>query len=87
MEQAVLLTKNDCPYCEQLKKFLHFALQDRYAPHLIIVHKEEQPNVFEDYVKQYQIKETPTLLFNDDKLVGFAPQSVVDFLTRHFGKK
>jgi glutaredoxin-like protein NrdH len=87
MDQAVLLTKNDCPYCDQLKKFLHFALQDRYAPHLIVIHKEDQPKIFEDYVNQYQVRETPTLLFNADKLVGFAPQAVVDFLTRHFGKK
>jgi glutaredoxin len=87
MEQAVLLTKNDCPYCDQLKKFLHFALNDRYAPYLLIVHKEDQPALFQDYVTQYAIKETPTLLFNDDRLVGFAPQSVVNFLTRHFGNK
>lgn len=87
MDKVILLTKQDCPNCEQLKKFLHFALQDRYAEDFDLVHREADAVRFQELVNRHHIKETPTLIYHDYVLSGFAPQAVVNFLQQHLGKK
>lgn len=86
MNQAILLTKDQCPFCDQLKKFLLLALNNRYANVITIVHQQTEPDLFQQYIEKYQITETPTMIANDETLKGFAPQKTVDFLIKHFGK-
>jgi glutaredoxin len=87
MDKAILLTKDQCPYCDQLKKFLSLALNNKYEDVIIMVHQQREPELFQQYVAQFQITETPSLIVGKDVLKGFAPQKTVDFLVQHFGKR
>jgi glutaredoxin len=87
MEKAILLTKDQCPFCDQLKKFLSLALNNRYEDVIVMVHQQTDPHLFQEYVGHFEIKETPSMIVGDDILKGFAPQKTVDFLMKHFGKR
>jgi glutaredoxin-like protein NrdH len=87
MEQAFILTKNNCINCNHLKMFLKMALQDKYNNNLVEIHQELNPEQFNQLVKQFNVLATPALIYQNDILRTFEPQALVNFLTKHFGKK
>jgi glutaredoxin-like protein NrdH len=87
MEKAYLLTKDNCPQCLQLKMFLKMALKDAYLDQLQEVHQTNDQDLFNTLVAKFTIQATPAIIYQEEVLRGFAPQPVVNFLTKHFGKK
>jgi glutaredoxin-like protein NrdH len=87
MNQAIILTKDQCPNCQNLKMFLKMALKDQYQGHLREVHQTHQADEFNHLVTQFQIMSTPALIYQEDVVRGFEPQAIVNFLSKHFGKK
>lgn len=87
MNKAFILTKDNCPQCMQLKMFLKMALKDAYLDQLEEVHQVNQQALFNALVAKHAIQSTPAMIYQDDVMRGFAPQAVVNFLTKHFGKK
>jgi glutaredoxin len=87
MKQAIILTKDQCPNCQNLKMFLKMALRDRYQDQLREVHQTLQAEEFASLVNQHNIMATPALIYEEDIVRGFEPQTVVNFLVKHFGKK
>jgi len=87
MNKAYLLTKDNCPQCTQLKMFLKMALKDAYLEQLQEVHQMKDTDLFNTLVAKHTILSTPALIYQEDIVRGFAPQPVVNFLTKHFGKK
>ncbi len=87
MKQAIILTKDNCPNCQNLKMFLKMALRDQYKDQLREVHQINQKDEFKELVDQHRIMATPAIIFENDVIRGFEPQPVVNFLVKHFGKK
>jgi glutaredoxin len=87
MSQAIILTKDQCPNCQNLKMFLKMALRDQYQGNLREVHQTLQADEFKQLVDQHQIMSTPALIYQNEVVRGFEPQAVVNFLSKHFGKK
>lgn len=87
MEKVIILTKNDCPNCKNLKLFLKMALGDKYAPDIEEVHQVDHPSRFQALVAQHQITSTPALIYRQDVVRYFQPQEVVNFLHKHLGKR
>jgi glutaredoxin-like protein NrdH len=87
MDKVLLLTKNDCPNCKNLKLFLKMALGDKYAPDILEVHQLDQASQFKELISKYQITSTPALIYNNDVVRYFQPQDVVSFFHKHLGKR
>jgi glutaredoxin-like protein NrdH len=87
MEQAFILTKNNCINCNNLKMFLKMALQDKYKNDLVEIHQELNAEKFNELVKQFNVLATPAIIYQNEILRTFEPQPLVNFLTKHFGKK
>ena len=87
MNQAIILTKDNCPNCQNLKMFLKMALRDQYKEHLREVHQTHQAEEFNQLVNAHQVMSTPAIIFQGEVVRGFEPQPVVNFLVKHFGKK
>jgi glutaredoxin-like protein NrdH len=86
-QQAIILTKDQCINCQNLKMFLKMALQDRYQDNLREVHQTLHAEEFQALVKKHQIQSTPAIIMQDEVIRHFEPQPVVNFLVKHFGKK
>jgi glutaredoxin-like protein NrdH len=87
MKQAIILTKDNCPNCQNLKMFLKMAMRDKYKENLREVHQTSQADEFKTLVDKHRIMATPAIIFENEVLRGFEPQPVVNFLVQHFGKK
>lgn len=87
MAQAIFLTKDNCPNCQNLKMFLKMALRDQYKDNLREVHQTSHPEEFNALITQHNILSTPALIYEQEVIRGFEPQPVVNFLVKHFGKK
>jgi glutaredoxin len=87
MAQAIILTKDQCPNCQNLKMFLKMALRDQYKDNLREVHQTHQAEEFASLVKTHTIMATPAIILGNEVIRGFEPQPVVNFLVKHFGKK
>lgn len=87
MNQAIILTKDQCPNCQNLKMFLKMALRDQYKDHLREVHQTNQAEEFAALVKKHNIMSTPAIIYQEEVIRGFEPQPIVNFLTKYFGKK
>lgn len=84
---VLLLTKNDCPQCNQLKMFLKFGLNGKYDSDIEVVNKELNQERFDELTKQYNVLTLPTFIMGDEVLSKTQPTNVVEFLEKHIGKK
>jgi len=84
---VILLTKNDCPQCQQLKMFLKYGLNNKYEQDIKIVNKETDTLEFNELTSKYGILSLPAFISNSEILTNTQPTSVVAFLEKHVGKK
>ena len=87
MEKAIILTKDHCPNCQNLKMFLKMAMKDKYKDNLREVHQTLHADEFNQLIKQHNIMSTPAMIYQQEVIRGFEPQPVVNFLVKFFGKK
>ena len=87
MSQVYMLTKPNCPKCQNLKMFLKFALGNKYEHDIMVIDQKEQEQTYLDMVKRYQVLALPVLICNDDVLINCDPTPTKTFLETHIGKK
>jgi glutaredoxin-like protein NrdH len=85
--KATLLTKPNCPHCQALKMFLKHAMNDAYANDIEILDLENHQTEVENLLKKHNIQSFPSMIANDDVMVGFLPSKLMSFLEKHIGKK
>jgi glutaredoxin-like protein NrdH len=85
--KATLLTKPNCPHCQALKMFLKHAMNDAYANDIEILDLESHEAEVENLLKKHNIQSFPSMIANDDVMVGFLPSKLMNFLEKHIGKK
>lgn len=86
MEKVLMLTKDDCPKCEALKKFLELALRNKYQDDIKIIKKEVDEDYFQTLVTKHEVKATPVLIYEDQVLSDTSPGKVIDFLESNLEK-
>lgn len=82
MSKVIMLTQERCPKCVALKSFLELGLRNKYADHIEIVKREEEPERFMEYVKAHDIMATPVLISKEDVLIDTNPSKVTSFLEK-----
>ena len=82
-----MLTKPNCPHCQALKMFLKHAMNDAYANDINVLDLENNEEEVENLLKKYNIQSFPSMIANDDVMVGFLPSKLMSFLEKHIGKK
>jgi glutaredoxin len=85
--KATLLTKPNCPHCQALKMFLKHAMNDAYVNDIEILDLENHQTEVENLLKKHNIQSFPSMIANDDVMVGFLPSKLMSFLEKHIGKK
>ena len=85
--KATLLTKPNCPHCQALKMFLKHAMNDAYVNDIEILDLENHQTEVENLLKKHNIQSFPSMIANDDVMVGFLPSKLMNFLEKHIGKK
>ncbi|WP_025725529.1 glutaredoxin family protein [Acholeplasma granularum] len=84
---VILLTKNDCTQCAQLKMFLKFGLNNKYESDIKIINKEDNQEEFDKLTAEYGILTLPAMIAGGEALIRTQPSPVLTFLEKHVGKK
>lgn len=87
MSQILMLTKPNCPKCQNLKMFLKFALSNKYENDITLVDQKEDQDAYLELVKKHQILALPVLIHEDDVLINCDPTPTKAFLEKYVGKK
>lgn len=58
----VLLTQDDCPNCERLKRMLAGPLKGQFDDQIETVHRQRQPEGFDRWVSHYDLRSVPALI-------------------------
>lgn len=83
---VVMLTKENCPRCVNLKNYLKMGLRDKYVNDIKIVKLEEDEENFMSYVKKHNLTQMPVLIADNDVLLDISPSKVSAFLKKHLDK-
>lgn len=63
----LLLTQDNCPNCERLKKMLAGPLKGAFDDQIELVHRQSQPEEFGQWVTRYDLQSVPALIrLSDD---------------------
>ena len=81
-----MLTQNDCPKCDNLKRFLDMGLGGKYKEDIEIVHKQETPERYDEVKAPFTIMSTPVLILGDEILYDCSPPKAEEFLRTNLGK-
>lgn len=80
MKKIQMLTQDNCPKCVSLKQFLELGLKNKYADHIELVKREENPELFMALVKKHDIMSTPALVAGDNVLYDTSVSKVPSFI-------
>lgn len=58
----VMLTQDDCPNCERLKKMLAGPLKGQFDAQIQTVHRQSAPEQFDQLTAQYNLRSVPALI-------------------------
>lgn len=81
-----MLTQNDCPKCDNLKRFLDLGLGGKYTEDIEIVHKQNTPERYDEVKEPFTIMSTPVLICGDKILYDCNPMASEEFLRLNTGK-
>ncbi|MDR6218248.1 thioredoxin fold domain-containing protein [Deinococcus soli (ex Cha et al. 2016)] len=59
---VTLLTQDDCPSCERLKRMLAQPLKGQYDARVRTVHRQRDPDAFAALSAQHDVRATPALI-------------------------
>lgn len=79
----VLLTKNGCPKCEQIKMFIEKALTKEQKEKIEIIKKEDQESIFLDYVNKYHILSLPVIIDNNKLFINITNSTILNLLNKN----
>lgn len=76
-----MLTQENCPECERLKKLLEIPLRGKYTHLVESVKREENEELFRELTAKHNLKTVPALVSEDGKVhTNMAVTRVQDFL-------
>lgn len=58
----LLLTQDDCPNCERLKKMLAGPLKGAFDEQIEVVHRQSNPERFSELAQTHQVQSLPVLV-------------------------
>lgn len=58
----IILSQDDCPRCERLRAMLAGPLRGRYDGDVTVVHRQSQPDTFQNLAERYGVKTTPAVV-------------------------
>lgn len=58
----VLLTQDNCPNCDRLKKMLAGPLKSQFHDQIEVIHRQMMPEWFEELTAQHGVRSTPALI-------------------------
>lgn len=62
----LLLTQNDCPNCERLKKMLAGPLKGQFDSQIEQVHRQSEPEQFAMLAERFGVRSVPALIRRAD---------------------
>jgi glutaredoxin len=65
----VMLTQDNCPNCDRLKLLLAKPMKGEYDDKIEIVHRQQNPDEFLTFVKEYGVASTPVIINTEEKTV------------------
>lgn len=77
-----MLTQDNCPKCMALKNYLELGLRNKYAEHIEVVKREDDPERFKSIALEYGIMATPVLIGGGEVLVDTNPSKVNAFFEK-----
>lgn len=87
MNKVIVLTKPNCPQCNNLKMYLQYALNNKYNDDMIFINQENDQKEFKVYQEKFNVISLPAMIFEDDIIRETNPSNVSNFLEKHIGKK
>lgn len=86
--KAIILTQEACPSCNSLKLFLLAAMGGKYDDKIEFIKKEENEELYREWVERVETMQTPTTIFLDgdevvEVLTGFNPAKQKKALETH----
>lgn len=75
-----ILTQDQCPKCENLKKYLELGLKGKYNDQIEFIHRQSNPQRFNELVEKYQVQSTPVMIKGEEILRDTNPSKVNAFL-------
>ncbi|WP_331836837.1 glutaredoxin [Erysipelothrix piscisicarius] len=78
----MMLTQDNCPKCMALKNYLELGLRNKYAEHIEVVKREENPERFKSIALDHGIMATPALIGGDEVLLDTNPSKVNAFFEK-----
>ncbi|MDE8256258.1 glutaredoxin family protein [Erysipelothrix rhusiopathiae] len=82
MTKIMMLTQDNCPKCMALKNYLELGLRNKYAEHIEVVKREDDPERFKSIALEYGIMATPVLIGGGEVLVDTNPSKVNAFFEK-----
>ncbi|WP_214873387.1 glutaredoxin [Exiguobacterium sp. s140] len=83
--KMMMLTKEGCPKCVQLKMFLKMGMADKYKDEIEVIHKDEQPERYQELVERFALQTAPVLIHGEDVLLDTTPMKTEEFLRTRLG--
>jgi len=82
------LSKDNCPYCNQLEGYLKTKNMQKYNKYIVSVHKEKDPEKYNELVEKGNVLSLPVLMREDGTVLttGFNIQQINLMLKREFGE-
>lgn len=77
-EKVLLLSKDGCPKCVNLKMFLDLAMDHQFDDDYRIVHKDKDSEEYDALVEKHDLQAMPVLIRGDKLVIGFDPAKTVD---------
>ncbi|CAH2761379.1 glutaredoxin [Erysipelothrix amsterdamensis] len=82
MTKIMMLTQDNCPKCMALKNFLELGLRNKYAEHIEVVKREDDPERFKSIALEHGVMATPVLIAGGEVLVDTNPSKVNAFFEK-----
>lgn len=81
MSKVIMLTKDNCPFCEIAKRFIESCLDEDQVSRLEYVHRETNLARYEYLYKKHNIATVPSFIKeNGEVLSDSKPSAITEFL-------
>ena len=83
MSKVIMLTKDNCPFCEIAKRFIESCLDEEQVSRLANVHRETNLVSYEYLHKKHNIATVPSFIKeNGEVLSDSKPLAITEFLEK-----
>lgn len=65
----ILLTQDDCPQCERLKKMLTAPLKGQFDAHIKTIHRQQHPTEFKQLTETHAVRSVPAIIAQNGEVL------------------